>query len=187
MKIVLVIIAILIVFVILIMSVGGWMFKKEMRKDQPEYIVQFLKERVSGKSAALSIHYNGEKWVAVNEDLPLPLASTVKIIIAIEYAKQAAGGQINPEQLISIKDLAKFYIPKTDGGAHQAWLNQLEGKSSVPLHEVARGMILYSSNANTEYLIERLGLDQINQTVTSLALSQHEMLYPFVSAMVLPA
>jgi D-alanyl-D-alanine carboxypeptidase len=35
----------------------------------------------------------------------MPLASTVKIIIAIEYAEQAAQGQINPDEKISLSEL----------------------------------------------------------------------------------
>ena len=56
-------------------------------------------------------------------DRVMPLASTVKIIIAIEYAEQAAAGTINPDELIPLDELDRFYVANTDGGAHPAWLN----------------------------------------------------------------
>lgn len=179
--------SVVVVFGVLI-GVGIWLFQKEIGREDPEYIVEFLKEKADKGNVALTIHYNQESWVRVNENQALPLASTVKTIIAIEYAKQAAAGQIDPEQAVSFEDLEKFYIPKTDGGAHEAWLKEVKGDQTgeVPLSEVAKGMIVYSSNANTEYLIHLLGLEKINQNLDEMQLSAHEPLYPFVSALALP-
>ncbi len=131
-------------------GVGIWIFQKQIGKEDPEYIIQFLKENVDKGNVAATIHYNQEKWVQVNEDQLLPLASAVKTIIAIEYAEQAAVGKIDPNQEIPLNDLEIFYIPKTDGGAHQAWLKdvkidqQMENQQmeTVPLKEVTKGMIV---------------------------------------------
>ena len=46
-------------------------------------------------------------------------------------------------------------------------------------------MLQYSSNANTEYLINILGIENINQNIKELGLQQHEEVYPFVSALYL--
>ncbi|MFJ8461849.1 serine hydrolase [Lysinibacillus xylanilyticus] len=173
----------------LVMGIGFWMFKKEINEENPEYIVQFIKENIASENVSLAIHYNNEKWVDVNTNKQFPLGSTVKIIIAIEYAQQAADGRINPQQQVSLKELETFYIPKTDGGAHEAWisaLNQSKNIDSVPLSEVANGMIAYSSNANTEYLMHVLGLQNINEVLKSLDLVDHELLYPSTSATYIP-
>ncbi|MGV3240937.1 serine hydrolase, partial [Streptococcus hyovaginalis] len=157
------------------------MFKKEINKEDPDYIFQFIKENAKSERVALSINYNKQKWVKVNQNKQLPLASTVKIIIAMEYARQAAEGKIDPLQEVSLEELNSFYIPKTDGGAHEAWIANLnDGKETDKVHlsEVAKGMIAYSSNANTEYLIHVLGLENINTSLESLGISNHEPLYP---------
>lgn len=145
-------------------------FQKEVKKDDPEYIVQFMKENKGNKNVSVAIQYNRQSWVEQHTKEPLPLASTVKIIVAIAYAQQAADGHINPQQQVRLRELETFYIPKTDGGAHEAWLAQLNlnGKESVPLSEVAKGMITYSSNANTDYLMHVLGLQTINEVLTQL-------------------
>ncbi|KRG12622.1 D-alanyl-D-alanine carboxypeptidase [Virgibacillus soli] len=178
-----------VVVVALVAGVGIWIFQKQIGKEDPEYIIQFLKENVDKGNVSATIHYNQEKWVQVNEDQLLPLASAVKTIIAIEYAEQAAAGKIDPNQEIPLNDLEIFYIPKTDGGAHQAWLKDVkidQQMETVPLKEVTKGMIVYSSNANTEYLIHLLGLENINQTLEDLQLSSHEPIYPIVSALAIP-
>lgn len=123
-----------------------------------------------------------------NPDRKMPLASTVKIIIAIEFAEQVSSGKINPQEKVPLSELSRFYIEGTDGGAHPAWLKQVQEKNlvvggTVSLLEIAKGMIRHSSNANTEYLMWRLGLAPINAELTELGLTKHDSLYPFVSAL----
>lgn len=173
----------------LVIGIGIYMFKKEVNKENPEYILQFIKENSESEKLSLSINYNEQKWVEVNPTKQLPLASTVKIIIAIEYARQAAEGKIDPQQEVSLEELNTYYVPKTDGGAHDAWIANLNnGKEvgKVHLSEVAKGMIAYSSNANTEYLMNVLGLENINNVPESLGIYNHEPLYPIVSALFIP-
>jgi D-alanyl-D-alanine carboxypeptidase len=179
----------IIILLSFMIGIGIYMFKKEITKKEPEYIFQFIKENAKSERVSLSINYNKQKWVEVNQNKQLPLASTVKIIIAMEYARQAAQGKIDPLQEVSLEELNTFYIPKTDGGAHDAWIANLnDGKETNKVHlsEVAKGMIAYSSNANTEYLINVLGLQNINTFLENLGISNHEPLYPIVSALFIP-
>lgn len=116
----------------------------------------------------------------------MPLASTVKIIIAIEYAEQASAGKINPDELIEVTELDKFYVPNTDGGAHPNWLKKAGNKiqdNQIPIREIAKGMIAFSSNANTEWLCEKLGLENINGRLDSLGVKNHTDIYYIVSAL----
>ena len=53
----------------------------------------------------------------------MPLASTVKIIMAIEFAKQASHNVFNENERIPLSELDKYYIPNTDGDAHPGWIN----------------------------------------------------------------
>lgn len=116
MKIVIWSIVSIVIVLVLIVGIGMYMFTKEIKAEQPEYIIDFLKENAAKGNVAMVINYNDEHWVNINEKEPLPLASTVKIIVAIEYAQQVADGKIDPNQIISLEELDKFYIAKTDGG-----------------------------------------------------------------------
>lgn len=149
-------------------------------------IIDFIKKNPN--RAAIYWTQNGKVMADLRSDVKFPLASTVKIIIAIEFAKQVAAQKINPKEQIAIADLDVFYLPDTDGGAHEEWKQLLKQSNliqnnTVPLEEVAKGMIRFSSNANTEYLMMRLGLDNINANLDSLDLKQHDRLYPIVSAL----
>lgn len=137
--------------------------------------------------AALQIFRNDRPLVSYHADRIMPLASTVKILIAIEYARQVAAGIQNPEELIPETLLDRFYVPGTDGGAHPAWKlflqkEQIDLQKGIPLKEVVNGMIIFSSNADAEYLMDKLGLEKINTVGKSLGIRQ-EKIYPFVSAL----
>ena len=115
-----------------------------------------------------------------------PLASTVKIIIAIEYAEQVTSGKLSAIQMVKIEELEKYYAPNTDGGAHPAWLNYTKENivdNSIALKEIAMGMIVFSSNANTEYLIDLLGLENINKRVEKLGMNKHDKMFYLVSSL----
>ncbi len=155
-------------------------------KVDGDYVANFINEN-PGKSALYWMR-NDTLVAGQNPDRKMPLASTVKTIIAIEFAQQVASGKINPADRVPLGELARFYIPDTDGGAHPTWLKQMQDDKliqdqRVSLLEIAKGMIRYSSNANTEYLMWRLGLNAINANLASLGLTKHDSLYPFVSAL----
>lgn len=179
-------IILVLVGVILLLVIGFLWLRKWIQKPDPEYVLNFIAKNPNRSS--LTIVKNGKLHINYQGQQLRPLASTVKIILAIEFAQQAATKDIDPSELIDVKDLNRFYIPGTDGGAHQEWLHSLdlltEGK--VPLSEVANGMIAFSSNANTEYLMWRLGLERINSNLEKLQLSMHEEIFPIVSYLLIP-
>ncbi|WP_281392538.1 serine hydrolase [Salicibibacter cibi] len=64
---------------------------------------------------------------------------------------------------------------------------ELLQNGNVSLEEIAKGMISHSSNANTEYLMMRLGLARMNDNLKQLQLPKHEKLYPsLVSSLLIP-
>src|SRR5699024_1252520 len=158
-------------------------------RDNPDYVLNHLKENT--ETTSLFVTENGEELISYQTDVVRPLASTVKILIAVEYAMQVEEGILTPYQPVSIDDLNLYYYENTDGGAHEAWLDALGDEdrirdNQVALHDVAKGMITYSSNANTDYLIHILGINKINDRAQSLQLTSHEDVYPIVSALLLP-
>jgi D-alanyl-D-alanine carboxypeptidase len=155
--------------------------------DSASYIAEFIKKNPDKSSIYLA--GNGQVLADFNSDKPFPLASTVKTIIAIEYAKQVGQGKINPNEEISLAELEKFYVGR-DGNAHPDWIKSFTEKGWIKndkttIENVAKGMIWFSSNANTEYLLQRLGVENVNQNLTELGLSKHQKLYYFVSSMLL--
>ena len=83
-------------------------------------------------------------------------------------------------------ELDRFYVANTDGGAHPAWLNAVSDQvkdNRVAVREIAQGMINFSSNANTEWLSQRLGLEKINAQLERLEARDHTPVYYLVSSL----
>lgn len=151
-------------------------------------LLNFIQQNKSRSSFFLK--KNDTVMARLNEDKIMPLASTVKIIVAIEFAKQASHKIFDENQNVSLKELHKYYIPNTDGNAHPNWIKYETQKGniindSVKLIDVARGMILFSSNANTEYLMDLLGADNVNNNLKLLGLKKHTPIYPLVASLFL--
>lgn len=151
-------------------------------------ILNFISTHKSNSS--LFLKKNDTVFASLNAGKMMPLASTMKILVAIEFSKQAAHKVFDPRDYVALSTLDKYYIPNTDGGAHPAWIKQMQQKNkikndSVTLLDVARGMIVFSSNANTEFLMELLGLDNINNNYGLMGIKNFTPLYYFVSALML--
>ena len=151
-------------------------------------ISDFLKNNPE-RSSFLLIRNDSIK-IQLRQDKKFPLASTVKIMIAIEFSKQVASGKINPNESIDVSDLDLYYLPSTDADAHPKWKQSAVTRNElinnrVSLQEVAKGMIRFSSNANAEYLMDKLGLDNINSNLKELNLTNHDNLSFLVSSLYL--
>lgn len=175
--------------ILLVIIVAAIILGKFIFRDNPDYLLDHLKKHP--KTTSLYVAENGEEVITYQSDIVRPLASTVKILIAVEYAMQVDEGSLDPDTLLPLEDLNQYYYKGSDGNAHEEWLEALEEanriqNNEVSLHDVAKGMITFSSNANTDYLIDLLGIDSINKRAELLELSQHEEVYPLVAALLIP-
>jgi len=138
------------------------------------------------EKCALKLVRNDTIIAELNPQKPMSLASTMKVIIAIEYACQASNGMLNPDEEVGLLDLNRYYVARSDGGAHPAWLKSIREETqndSISIREIASGMIRYSSNANTEWLCDKLGLVNINNQLNKLGVKSHEDIFYPVSSL----
>ena len=114
-----------------------------------------------------------------NADTPMPLASVAKVITLVAYVEAVAAGELNPQEIVPLAELERFYLPNFDLGAHQRALAELRAEGrllspddnpAVPLSEVPWMMIRHSSNAAADYLHLRLGQARIEDTARALGL-----------------
>ncbi|MEO1288328.1 MAG: serine hydrolase [Chloroflexota bacterium] len=125
-------------------------------------------------------------------DEPLTLASTSKMIILAEYARQVAFGNLDPDAEIALDDVELYHIAGTDGGAHEQWLSTLDPDAeTVTMSQIVDGMMIFSTNSGADYVLAQLDdagftelydlLDMQNTDLPSsflgnlLVLSNHEL------------
>lgn len=93
-----------------------------------------------------------------NVNRPFPLASISKVLIFIEYARQLDRQQISWGEMVQVDVLNTYNLGRTDRGAHEDFLASFdEPPREISLWDVATtGMLQYSSNAASDYLLNRL-------------------------------
>jgi D-alanyl-D-alanine carboxypeptidase len=171
-------------FLFLLFSIS-FIFSASAQKSA-DSLLNFIKQNKN--RASIYLLENDSIIASINEDKKMPLASTVKILVAIEFAKQVAKHNILETEMVALSELDRFYLPNTDGDAHPNWLTYEKSKGhiindSIQMLDVARGMIMFSSNANTEFLMEVLGLDNIKSNIDQLGLKKHTAIYPMVASL----
>ena len=132
---------------------------------------------------------NLERDVLVhNGDLVLPLASTIKIVLLGTYAQAVDEGRIAPDDVVTMAEWERYYLPGTDGGAHVGVLDELQidhqnglaidPAETVTLDQLVHAMIRFSDNAATDLLLELLGPAAVDDFIVEAGLQNQE---PFLS------
>jgi hypothetical protein len=114
-------------------------------------------------------------WESVlyNADSAFPLASVSKLLIYLEYARRMDTGLMSYSDVVSASILDRYNLPRTDRGAHDRFMETYApGTQVLSLWEVAGdGMIQYSSNAASDYMLDRMAPIDWSWLYTSLGLS----------------
>lgn len=101
---------------------------------------------------------NRAATVLINPAERFPLASVAKLLIFLEYAQRVEAGTLAFNAPVAIAELNHYDVPGTNRGAHDLFLAQFPaGITSLGLWDIAAtGMIQYSSNAASDYLLAQL-------------------------------
>ncbi|GAB1421122.1 hypothetical protein MASR2M15_12630 [Anaerolineales bacterium] len=126
----------------------------------PEDMVEFwaeIRSRPEDLAIACMPLNKPSQTVLYNAD-QFPLASVSKLLIFIEYAIRVDEGRIPLDEKVSIAQLERYIIPGTDRGAHDRFMKPYtEDTVSINLFDLAAvGMMQYSSNAASDYLLDRM-------------------------------
>ena len=92
------------------------LFSSSFAQTTADSLLNFIK--ANPKRSSLYLVQNDTLLVHLNENVMMPLASTVKILVAVEFSKQAANKVFDENEMVSLNELDKYYLPNTDGGAH---------------------------------------------------------------------
>lgn len=164
-------------------ALGIFTYNRNMKRNKHD-LLKFIKKHKDKLS--ITLIEDGIKTLEHNSSKKLPLASTMKIIIAYSLVKEVGKRKLNLNEPVNISDLNNYYIKNTDGGSHEKWLNTSESSTKVTLLEVAKGMMHHSSNACTDFLIDRIGVNVINHYIQQLNL-EHDPISFLTPSVLLPA
>jgi D-alanyl-D-alanine carboxypeptidase len=138
--------------------------------------------------ASVYLIKNDDPLAVLNGNKAMPLAQITNILIAIEFAQQATNGAFDENAYVPLSDVQVYYMPTIDSIAQTNWLQYEDDQinirnDSISLLEIARGMAIYNVNANAEYLLDALGLDNVTNNIKLFGIKHHSTLYPLPASL----
>jgi beta-lactamase class A len=107
----------------------------------------------------------GGEAFSVNADLVFPQASSIKIPVLVELYRQAQAGKLKLGERVEVKAAQM-------AGGSGVLQRFSDGGSAVSLRDLAVLMIVLSDNTATNILIDRVGMDNVNQMLAGTGLRQ---------------
>jgi beta-lactamase class A len=116
-----------------------------------------------------------------------PLASTVELQLLLGYSALVARGELSADAPVRVADWERYWLPRTDGGAHSFSLEALESRGAVHgeganrrvrLDDVVQMMARYSDDAAADYLLGKLGRARADALPVQLGMPEEEPAWP---------
>lgn len=138
---------------------------------------------------ALIFIKNKQPLLMLNEHRPMPLASIYKLVILKTYLDQCEAGIIRPDELVHIQELKCYLIPWIDHG-YKKWYHTVREKNKIKkdgiaLREIVQGMLKYSCNAHTDYLLSILGIAKVQEEFAALEMQDHDAIMPISTSVLM--
>ncbi len=173
-------------FIFISILLFGIYAKAQLDPVKADSFLYFIK--ANPLRSSVYITRNDTAIARLNENKLMPLASTVTMLVAIEFAQQSTHEMINENTYVPVADVEKFYIPFIDSAAFTNWLEKAKASNEIKngdikLVDIARGMIKYGCYANADYLMDILGFDAVKDNIALLKLKQHTAIYPFAGSL----
>ncbi|MDF2569335.1 MAG: per1 [Sporomusa sp.] len=124
--------------------------------------IQAVLAKYSCRSGIVIINLSNGTRLELHPEMVFPAASMIKVPIMIEVMRQAAAGTLSLDQMFEITDDVK-----TEGAGI---LKELRSGAPMTVRELVTLMIILSDNTATNVLINLVGMNAINTTVTGLGL-----------------
>lgn len=128
-----------------------------------------IREVFAGAGAVGQVHAvpvdarEGDAEVAVGADEPVVIASIFKVLLVLEFARQAAAGQLDPRERVRVSPADRL-----GGWGTAGCLDDVE----LSLRDLAHFAMSVSDNTAADLLLARVGLDTVRLLAAELGLER---------------
>jgi len=128
-----------------------------MRQTPVPASIRSIQRKFSGTLGLAARNLKTGDELFVNADEVFPTASMVKLGILLELFRQAEAGELQLDELRTVR--------KADKTGGSGLLENMGADVTLSLHDIAVLMNAISDNTATNVLIDRLGIERINQAM----------------------
>lgn len=124
-----------------------------------------------------------ENGIYLHADEPHPWASVIKVQLLLGYSALVAQGELQPDMRIPIETWERYWLPRTDAGAHEQAMRVLRAKGAVQaggvrLQDLVMSMLRFSDNAAADVLMAQLGRERVAALPAQLDMPDAEPAWP---------
>ena len=143
----------------------------------PSSLLDYLEQNQDQTGLVVLREGESEPVVSTSADELMPLASVRKVLILMAAAEGVVGGMLDPAEPVAVADVERWYAPGTDAGAHEAAVTELGASWTV--QTAMQAMIMYSDNAATDWLLDRVGgTPTIDRVADAFGMTAQEPVWP---------
>lgn len=142
--------------------------QREILRSKLERALRRIVDSFDGLMGIQFIDLSDGTRVGINEHMLFPQASSIKVAILIELFRQAES------RLALLRERQQVTQAARVGGSG-ILKHFVEGSSELSNEDLAILMIGLSDNTATDLLIDAVGMDSVNQTMTSLGAPQTQL------------
>lgn len=124
--------------------------------------VQAILGSVPATFGIAACHLSGDEAVFINEHEVFPSASVIKVPMLVEIMFQRDEGRLSLDEMFTLLDELKV--------SGSGVLKELHDGLRVTLRDLAVLMTITSDNTATNLVMDRIGIDNVNQRMRSLGL-----------------
>lgn len=125
-------------------------------------ILESAEDGFDGRLGAAILHLGTGEEASLNGDELFPTASVFKVPVIVELYRQVEAG------VVSLHD--RFILREGDKVPGSGVLKELSSGLSISLQDLTELMMIVSDNTATDLIIEKLGMDKINEALRQLGL-----------------
>ncbi|GLZ78230.1 serine hydrolase [Actinorhabdospora filicis] len=126
-------------------------------------------DRIGARAVLHAVDLGSGAGTGVGADEPVILASVVKVLIALEFARQADAGQLDPADRVRVRAGDRL------GGTG---VSGFDDDVELSLRDLARLMMSVSDNTAADLLTERVGTANLRSLAAELALEHTRIVGP---------
>ncbi|ANQ49290.1 hypothetical protein KMW28_06625 [Flammeovirga yaeyamensis] len=170
------------IYIFLLQGITFSLFGQDIKP--PPYFLEFIEENPT--KFHLTYNDNSGKVIKWRDNELSTVGGLVYWLYVLEYTRQVSNGTVKPNERVPLSEIQKFDASSNKMKFFHDYLHYKNKllREKVRLSEIASGLIHFTTDANGDYLMSRLGMDSVQRAVGTFHMHNTTTLFPISSAMI---
>lgn len=148
--------------------------QQRLLRAKLEETIHDVDSRLDGDLGVAILDLSSGEWISLHADQVFPTASSIKVPLLVELYRQNEQAEAGQSGKAKLSDI--YVVNKADDVPDSDIFNGLTpGVTKLTLRDLAQMVVAVSDNSATNVLIDRVGMQNVNQLLQSLSLNHTKL------------